>query len=182
MYKLCGTKAILNPFYTFRMPCACVIPIPAYPDTSDWGPILWSILHGLAEKSQRNLLASDELREWSKFLKLTGDLLPCEACRVHYHTYTKEHPFTPTIETYGTLKVFLKQWFWNLHNEVNVEKGKPVFPYESLEETYKSVNLQDKIWQLKPVLQKAIQLNGVSLFKWKDWYNSFLMLRSLLSF
>ena len=46
------------------MPCGCIIPIPEYPASAEWGPIIWNILHGLAEKAQRAALPADELREW----------------------------------------------------------------------------------------------------------------------
>ena len=58
------------------MPCACQIPVPQYPDTADWGPILWRILHGLAERAGKASLPADEIREWQKFIKLTGEMLP----------------------------------------------------------------------------------------------------------
>jgi len=163
------------------MPCACLIPVPAYPETSDWGPILWTILHGIAEQSQKSILPLDELREWPKFLKLTGDILPCDKCRAHYQRYLHSHPFTPTQQTYGTLKEWIKRWFFNLHNEINTENGKPIFLYEDLETTYKNVDFRDMIWRLEPVMKKAIQLNGIGIFKWRNWLNSLIMLRASLA-
>ena len=163
------------------MPCACQIPVPQYPDTADWGPIMWSILHGFAEKSQRSALPADEVREWQKFLKLTGEVLPCEKCRGHYARYSKDNPLTHFAEVpYSSLKTAVKTWLWTLHNEVNVENGKPVFLYDDLTSKYGDVSIQDLFWRLDPVMKKAIQLNGVSYQKYFCWIYSFKMLKAVL--
>jgi hypothetical protein len=165
-----------------RMPCACVIPAPNYPDSADWGPILWSILHGLAEKAGSGSLAADEIREWLKFLKITGEMLPCEKCRDHYLRYSKANPLTH-LQTvpYSALKTAVKTWLWTLHNEVNTENGKAAFAYDDLTAKYQNVNFQDLFWRLDPVMKKAVQLNGASYQKYTTWIYSFKMLRSILS-
>lgn len=164
-----------------RMPCACQIPVPQYPDTADWGPILWTILHGLAEKAQRAGMPADEVREWQKFVKLTGEMLPCDRCRAHYQAYSKTHPLTQFADVpYSQLKTTIKTWFWTLHNEVNIENGKPVFAYEDLETTYANVNFQDQFWRLEPIIKKAINIQGMGLLTYMNWVKSFKMLRAIL--
>jgi hypothetical protein len=161
------------------MPCACQVPTPKYPETADWGPILWTILHGLAEKAGANLQPVDEIREWQKFITLTGEMLPCEQCRAHYSTFLKENPVTRLSEIpYSALRIYVKSWFWTLHNEVNTDNGKPVFDYDALTSTYGSVSFYDLYFRLEPVIKKAIQLSGVSLMKWMNWVKSFKMLRA----
>lgn len=164
------------------MPCACQIPVPDYPSTADWGPILWTILHGLAQRAGRSVLPADEIREWQKFLKVTGEILPCDHCRDHYHQYSTHHPLTQ-IKTLSKedMKTFVKKWLWTLHNEVNTSHTKPSFTYTDLDTTYNNVSLQDQIWRLDPVMKRAIQLSGVSLLKWTAWLHSYKMLLSLLS-
>jgi hypothetical protein len=164
------------------MPCACQIPVPDYPSTADWGPILWSILHGLAQKSGRSFFPADESREWQKFLKATGEILPCDHCRAHYHAFTEKHPLTQIkIMSKDVLKTFLKTWLWMLHNEINVSNKKPLFQFDDLDSTYSSVNFQDQLWRLDPIMKRAIQLSGVSLLKWTAWMHSYKMLQSLIS-
>jgi hypothetical protein len=164
------------------MPCACQIPVPTYPETADWGPILWTILHGLAEKSQRAALPEDEIREWQKFIKLTGEMLPCDKCRVHYSAFSTANPPTQLSKIpYTDLKRWIKSWFFTLHNEVNVENGKPLFVYTDLVTAYANPNFQDLFWRLEPVMKKAIQLSGVSLMKWTSWVHSYKMLKSILA-
>ena len=164
------------------MPCACTIPVPKYPETADWGPILWTILHGLAEKAQRAPLPSDEVREWQKFIKATGEMLPCDKCRTHFSNFLKANPVTQlnTIP-YTNVKSWIRSWFFTLHNEINTENGKPLFLFTDLEKTYGNPNFQDLFWRLEPIIKKAIDLSGVPLFKWTAWVHSFKMLRSLLS-
>ena len=163
------------------MPCACRVPVPDYPANAEWGPILWSILHGLAEKAGQASLPLDEVREWQKFLKATGEMLPCDECRQHYLVYTKDNPLTQ-IETvpYSSLKTSVKTWLWQLHADIRIEYGKSVLPYDQLPATYGSVNFQDLFWRLEPVIKKTIEIKGMGLMKWIAWNNRFKMLKSTL--
>jgi hypothetical protein len=163
------------------MPCACQVPVPQYPETADWGPILWTIFHGLAEKAGRAPLPADEVREWQRLLKLTADMLPCEKCRVHFSAFLKANPST-ALNTlpYKQLRIWIRSWFYTLHNEINVANGKEEFPFDQLASTYANVNFQDLLWRLEPVIKKAIQLSGISLMKWTSWVHSFKMMKSIL--
>ena len=162
------------------MPCACQIPVPNYPDTADWGPILWKILHGLAEKAGQGIIKSDEIREWQKFIKVTGDMLPCDICRAHYQAFLKANPSSQLtnlnpIQT----NTWVKSFFWNLHNQVNLSRGLPIFLYEDL--SIQSPDFTDLLFQLTPIIKKAILLSGVPYMTWTAWVNSFKMLRSILA-
>ena len=164
------------------MPCACQIPVPQYPDTADWGPIVWTLLHGLAEKAGRAALPLDEVREWQRLLKATGDMLPCDKCRVHFSAFMKANPAT-ALNTlpYNQLRIWIRSWLFTLHNEINVTNQKESFPFDKLAESYGSVNFQDQFWRLEPIMKKAIQMSGVSLLKWTAWVHSFKMMKSILS-
>jgi len=159
------------------MPCACLIPAPNYPETADWGPILWTILHGLAEKAGQGFIRDDEVREWQKLIKITGEVLPCDQCKTHYQSFLKINPFPVDKSQVNT---WVKTWFWNLHNEVNVSKGLETFPFTQLS-VYSNVNFTDLLHRLNPVIKKAIELSGVPYMKWTAWISSFKMLRSILA-
>ena len=142
---------------------------------------MWQILHGMSLRAGRASLTADELREWPKFLKATGDILPCDHCREHYHLYTQQHPFTHLSKlTKAEIKPFVTQWFFDLHNEINVSNSKPIFNIGDLEGTYGEVNFQDQLWRIDPVMKRAIQLSGVSLLKWTAWIHSLKMLQSYI--
>ena len=163
------------------MPCACRVPVPDYPANAAWGPILWTILHGIAEKAQRAALPADEVREWQRFLKATGEMLPCEMCQSHFVQYSKQNPITHFAEIpYSMLKTSIKTWLWQLHADIRTEYGKEVLPYDQLEATYGHVNLQDQLWRLEPVIKQAVQIKGYGLMKWQAWVKSFKMLRATL--
>jgi hypothetical protein len=163
------------------MPCACQVPIPQYPETAEWGPILWNIIHGLAEKAEKSIIHEDEIREWQKFVKAIGEVLPCDICRDHYKRYTAQNPFTQITKIpFNQVKDFVKHWVWNLHNEINVGNDKPVFEYSLLAETYSTINLEDQYYRLLPVIKKAITLNGVPFLKWQSWVSSYKMMRAIL--
>lgn len=163
-----------------RMPCSCQVPVPQYPETAHWGPILWKILHGLAERAERSFDRMDEIREWQRFIKATGDMLPCDLCRNHFKEYSQQFPLTLlTILDKGQVKYSIKNWFWHLHNEINTGTGKPIFPYDNLESTYLNVDLTDQLYRLTPIVKKAIDLSGVPYLKWTSWVASFKMLRSI---
>ena len=163
------------------MPCACRVPTPDYPANAAWGPILWKILHGLAERSQRSSLPADEVREWITFLKTTGEVLPCDECRAHYHRYSHQNPLThfATIP-YSLLKTSLKTWLWQLHADIRTEYGLSVLPYSELEATYGSENFQDLFWRLQPIIKKSIDIKGMGLMKWVAWVKAFKMLRATM--
>ncbi len=180
-YKTGGAsnKSIFSVCEKGDMPCACQIPTPKYPETADWGPILWTILHGLAGRAGANLQPIDEVREWQKFVTLTGEMLPCDHCRAHYSQYLKTNPVTQFAEVpYSFLRTSVKTWFWALHNEVNTDNNKPVFDFDALTSAYTHINFNDFFYRLEPIIKKAIQLSGVSLMKWMKWVKSYRMLRA----
>ena len=54
--------------------------------------------------------------------------------------------------------------------------------YDDLETQYGSVDLNDQLYRLTPVIKTAIQLSGVPYMKWTAWISSFKMLRANLAF
>lgn len=160
------------------MPCGCMIPIPEYPASAEWGPAVWNILHGLAEKSQHSMFPADEMREWIRLIKTTSDMIPCDICRDHMVRYMRAHPFTEV--PYNSLKLKVKTWFLNLHNEINEGNNRPVFLFDELYEKYGKMDLQDLLWRLDPIIKKAIQVNGVGQVKYMSWVKSVKMMRAIL--
>lgn len=145
-----------------------------YPDSVDWGPILWKILHGLAERlgsSQgTGLIYVDEINLWKKLIPLTGDIIPCDICRAHYKEYLLANPMTAFLKmARADAALWVQTWYWTLHNEINVENNKPTFLFADLAASYGSIDLADMLLQLEPIMRRAIEPNGVSFLKWKAW-------------
>lgn len=150
------------------MPCKCRAPVKDYPDSVDWGPILWKMLHGLAEKYGTSKIYQDELNLWKKLFPLTGDIIPCDICRAHYKEYSAANPVILTGPS-SQVATTIQTWLWSLHNEINSENGKPTFLFSDLHQTYGSIDLGDMFHQLDPIMKKAIEPNGVGFLKWKSW-------------
>jgi hypothetical protein len=82
--------------------------------TTTWGPTMWTLLHHLAEKAEKEhdpALIDRTLRACTK-------ILPCGLCRNHLAEMISLHP-TPD---YG-----LDQYVIDLHNIVNHRLGKPLY-------------------------------------------------------
>jgi hypothetical protein len=165
------------------MPCSCQIPGPAYPENKEWGPFVWTILHGLAERFGQvvtELYRNDEVRAWQSLLAATGDMLPCSDCRDHFKTWLAAHPVTPILKIpYSELKEWIRNWIWSLHEDVNARLGKPSFPYANLTATYKGMNIKYNFQLLELIEKRAIQQGGVGLVHWQLWVKHYRALTSV---
>ena len=164
------------------MPCACNIPIPNAPSNEVWGPIFWKLLHGLSEKVGTTLLdmyKSEEKIAWINLIKNTEKVLPCPYCREHYKMFLKRNN-PDVLKIYDTLKmkIWITNFFWSLHEEINRENGKPSLPFESLSILYKNVELNSNMKELESIMKVVFQHNGVSLIAWQNWTNQFKKLKS----
>ena len=152
------------------MPCKCRASIKEYPDTVDWGPILWGMLHGLAEKLGKGYIYADEMIQWKKIIPLTADIIPCDICRDHYKEYLKANPINAFLKLPKTESpLWIQRWFFTLHNEVNVGNDKPIYKFEDLAAAYGSIDFLDMLHRLIPLMNKSIEANQVGLVKWRTW-------------
>ena len=92
---------------------------------SVWGPILWSILHGIGHKTQltSNKMRVDVTREYIWLIQHMEKIIPCKECRDHVKAFKKKVP-PPTGPDEGS-------WFWALHESVNERLGKPAVIYSA---------------------------------------------------
>jgi len=165
------------------MPCACNIPQPNAPNSEVWGPILWKLLHGLAEKTKQvvmDLYRAEEKLFWMNLLKYTEKILPCAICKEHYNDWLKRNNIN-TIKTLDAprLSIWIRNFFWELHNEVNSQNKKESFLFESLSTTYKDVDFYRNIRDLEAIIKISYQHNLVSINSWQNWLNAFKKLLSI---
>lgn len=154
-----------------------------YPDAAEWGPLLWTILHSLAEKSGRPIspmYAEDERRAWLQIFKLTGEIIPCHICKEHFQIYLKEHP-VDHLKDISQLELheYVVTWFWEVHNWVNMTLQKPTFPKGSLASAYGSTNIRTYIKRLEAPLKRAIMLSGNQYIKYTEWKSKVLIMLSI---
>lgn len=154
-----------------------------YPEAAEWGPLLWTILHGLAEKAGKPIspiYSEDERRAWLQFFKLTGDIIPCHICKEHFQIYLREHPVDQLRNLPLTaLNDWVRTWFWEVHNWVNMTLQKPTFSKDQLSATYGSVNIRTYIKRLEAPLKRAIMLSGNQFIKFTEWKGKLLMMLSI---
>lgn len=104
------------------------------PQNSIWGPELWTVLHSAAERigSKRlNSLPLEEMRIWSAILGGLRYVLPCPQCKKHYTDYYSTHPIVRFD------KKTIREWLYNLHQNVNAQQGKDMsMTLEQVEEKY----------------------------------------------
>ena len=155
------------------MPCNCTPKVYSYPENSEWGPLLWIILHSLAERATKvvsPLFEIEERKTWISLLQTTESILPCPDCRAHYKQWIDTHPVS-IVQTmaYADLREFLRRWLYDLHQNVNSFSGKPGIAYEDLSTRYRSENIPATFKNLEPVEKRAIQLQGIKLQPWANW-------------
>jgi len=166
------------------MPCKCKIPYEKYPEAADWGPPLWSILHGIAERVGTTpfpIYRADERRGLIAFFKSIGAMIPCPTCKAHFEAFLKENPVEQSLKTlsYEQLRPFVRHWFWDLHNMVNISKGVPEFPEDQLEATYGQIKIRIPLAQLRTPMIKAIKISGKQLLSYEHFNGTVLNLLSI---
>jgi FAD-linked sulfhydryl oxidase len=99
------------------------------PDSQQLGRATWTFLHTMAafypEKPTR-----DERENASGFLHAFSKLYPCSYCAKHLQEELKSN--TPKVAS----RTEFTKWMCDLHNEVNVRLGKPVFDCERVDERW----------------------------------------------
>lgn len=154
------------------MVCSCKIPVEKYPETADWGPLFWKLLHSLAELSgsQKDaVLRGDETRNWIQVLIQLEHTIPCDVCRTHYAEWLKLHPPSELLTIpYAELGEWIRGYLWSLHNRINEGNERPLFEYSELK-IYRGIEIRPLWKALEPVMKRAIVLSGVPLRAWLKW-------------
>lgn len=166
------------------MPCACLLPPEIYPDASEWGPLLWTVLHGLAERAGRAMFPlyyDDERRAIIKVFTTLEKVIPCPSCKEHYEVYLREHPVDKIIRDipYNNLNEYVKRWYWELHNWVNESLTRPEFQYDQLTPTYKNTNLRDTLKRLDVPMRRAIRVRSGQLMAYIEFLKQVNILLSI---
>ena len=138
------------------------------PQTTNWGPALWFILHTFAERVGRNPIVAlrlDEVREFDMIIRSFPATLPCPACQHHAFEYIRAHPINWNKLTGPDITPVLRRWLYDFHNHVNRSKTPPTseFSYEEVEPKYSIVtNIGHQYNVFMGELQAAITHRWVS--------------------
>ena len=96
-------------------------------DTREWGPLLWTVMHSLAE-----IGGSDA--DWTDLFVSLQTSLPCPDCTNHYTAWLAARP-PPTTGTAAA-----RMWLLDLHNDINQRKGVAVWTEAQLAAAYTGAN------------------------------------------
>jgi hypothetical protein len=165
------------------MGCRCKIPYESYPEATEWGPVLWSILHSLAEKvgTPFKLYEADERRSLVKLFGAIAKMIPCPSCKEHYEEYLKEHPVAGPIKDLpkADLRDFIRRWFWELHNWVNESLQHPLYDYASLTPQYGRIAIRATLKTLDIPMMRAIRVQRGQLLAYKEFVKQVNILLSI---
>jgi hypothetical protein len=132
------------------------------PQTAEWGPALWGLLHMLGEKSGRGsgvmrqmgrgpaqLCHSEERRVWATLFAALRTSLPCPLCKQHYVDYVRTNPPDAFLRIPGPeWATALRQWLWTFHNAVRTRKEQALdVPQEELAGRYVPNGTQFAAWK-----------------------------------
>lgn len=96
-----------------------------------WGPRIWKILHSLAEVSDR----SDCMFRWKHVLRLTAEVMPCEACRIHFQQRIPLYHASATLPR-ETVRERIREFLWSAHQDVNGAHAKTGLQLADVAPTY----------------------------------------------
>jgi hypothetical protein len=165
------------------MPCSCQLPLPNFPTNCEWGPILWKIIHGLADKYGKvmsPLYTIEEENAWIQFINTIGKILPCKECREHYTAYLKKNnPNKIKKLSSNEQKLWVQKYFWNLHNEINIRNNKDILEFDQLDNLYKNINFKYEVKHYEKLLKVVFQYNEITLISWFDWFKPFRTITSI---
>jgi len=152
-------------------------------DPKEWGSLLWKIIHVCSEnlgKHNKIILQKDEILYYNQFQRKLANILPCKMCKTHYVKYMK-HIKDVSYEQY---KNYGKQYYYNLHKEINDEKKIESPHYEDLENLYGKITFNEMnslVKQLHNIYLKYLNLNYISPIDYKEFQRSLSMLRHIIN-
>ena len=155
--------------------------MPGMPEPGIWGPPFWSLLHGLADRSD-TLVPPHTLpytvRQWIRLLEALPMSLPCPVCQNHAKEWLATHPVHPLLKV-TNLKEWLVNWFYDFHENVNALHEAPSFDKALLHDTYKDIELRPLFDTIKEIVTKAKEIGGTGFLQWKQWVGMMHMLLSI---
>ena len=119
-----------------------------------WGPSGWRFMHYVALGYPDEPTEHDRM-SYKLFYESLVDVLPCQGCANHY----KENIANVPIDDHLKDRESLLRWTFDIHNEVNKLKGKPILSYEDALKLY-----TQKQFPALDVLCKLLVLLAILVF------------------
>jgi hypothetical protein len=154
------------------------------PKNSEWGPVLWEMLHGVVEKLGRTTIksiADDQRREMILVLRYIEVVMPCAMCRAHYREWRTKHPIDKLPEEAQAFKAAVREWLFNLHQEINDSRGLArVMTLGDLEDRYGYANLKEVSAVFFGLMERAVRLRVLDREPFRKFNTHFTFLLRLL--
>lgn len=152
----------------------------------EWGPILWRLLHGMAEcvgTPKAHLIANDEVHELILCLRDIETIMPCAMCRSHYRAWRKDHPLEAMANLRGVpLREAIRSWLFKLHENVNQRRGVASgLTLEDMPRLYGSVPIRDVWLEYTKHIQGTLDIRQVSVAALQNFGRHFTLFRKLVS-
>ena len=137
-----------------------------------WGPAMWKILHILANRSgsiTNKILEDDEAHAWINVLKTLETIMPCALCATHYKNFVKKTNINVLLVLKGLSRnKWLTEFWWNLHNEVNLRSNKPEFSKDDLTIYADKTEFTESHELIKKVVAKGIEQGTLQMLVAKN--------------
>ena len=153
------------------MGCKCRNQPVNVPPNVEWGPIFWTLLHGMAEKAGSAPLPGlqgDEVRAWKIILTTLPKALACEECRTHLNAHILNNPIN-IPDKYSDLRNYIRMYLYNLHETVNRRLKKPAFSVVDLPMLYRGIDLKKSFDVVNVVVKRSILATAVPILSWNNW-------------
>jgi len=146
------------------------------PDANQWGPILWSLLHGISIKRTKidSLKLMSLKVKWKLLFDTLPQIIPCVECKEHLVAYMSQNPYV----TINSEEEF-SNWFYLLHEDVNKRLNKPSLDKTKLVEIHSQVNLRTAYYKCDKLMELNIRAGEVSILAWSKMKTVILFLFSL---
>ena len=96
-----------------------------------WGPHGWQFIHYVALGYPEQPTEKDKVA-YKTFFESLQNVLPCQSCATHYRENLRKLP----ISTHLKDRESIMRWTIDIHNEVNISKGRPVVSYDTALKLY----------------------------------------------
>jgi len=152
-------------------------------DPKEWGPLLWKIIHTCCEnlgKQTKQILQTDEKMYFIMFQRKLANIIPCKLCKVHYIQYMKN---IKDINNYNDFKTYGKEYYYNLHKEINEEKQITTINYDDLQNIYGIIKYNDMnilVKELNNLYLKYLTLRYIKIIDYNEFQRSLSMLRHVI--
>lgn len=160
------------------------VEVQGVPKNTEWGPLLWQMLHGCAErlgKAPNHLLFLDHRREMIFVLRYVEQVMPCALCRGHYKEWRTTHPIDRLPETQAEFREAVRNWLYDLHEEVNRSHGNGGrVSFEDLKEKYIGVDLKEVGRLFFLLMDRALRLKLVDRETLKKFNTHYTFLTRIL--